>query len=199
MSALADAITDVTQWLPRAAALTAEPDTAPTGPGGKPGSRPPWNSQAANALWDALAVIAETRAMFAYLVHGRVVQAYPYAATGAALEAIGRLGEAVPPDRARQAVRELLRAVHVIQVLPAIDREERWEKLRASADGQRPVCPHCGQDDLRVTVRAGLVACVTVDCADGDGNRPVASMMLGAISGTPMVVGADGTVWAVAP
>lgn len=198
MTALADALADIGEWLPRAAALTASPDTAPTGPGGKPGSRPPWNQASANALWDALAVIADTEAMFRFLVTGHPGTRRPASATGAALAAIARLGHAVPQDRARDAARELARCTHVVRVLPAIDEEERWEKLRANALGVRPCCPFCGGPDLRVAVRAGLVACVTVDCADGAGNRPVASMMLGAVSGTPMVVGSDGTVWAVA-
>jgi len=200
VSPLADACNDLARILPRAAALTAIPDTAArTRASGKPGSRPPWNPQAAMALLDALAAIADTEARLRFIVTGRSGRRRPASATGAALDAIASLGHAVPQHEARAAQRDLARCVHSVRVLHAVDEEERWEKLRASALGQRPCCPHCGAPDLRVAVRAGLVACVTVDCADGTGNRPVASMMLGAVSGSPMVVGADGTVWAVAP
>lgn len=196
MTALADALADIGEWLPRAAALTASPDTAPTSPGGKPGSRPPWNQASANALWDALAVIADTEAMFRFLVTGRSGQRRPASATGAALAAIASLGHAVPQDYARQAARELGERVNAILRLPAIDEIECWERLRAGADGSRPCCPFCSTPNLRVAVRAGLVACVLPGCADGAGNRPVATMMIGAASGKPMVVWGDGTVQA---
>jgi hypothetical protein len=199
VTAIADTVDDLRTCLPQAAVLVAQPDTGAVTRGGRPGSRPPWNSQAANALFDALAAIADIEAMFRFVVTGHTGTRYPASATGAALAAIVRLSHAVPSDVVRAAVREFTRCTHAVGVLPARDVEERWEKLRASALGQRPVCPFCHGPDLRVAVRAGLVACVTIDCADYAGNRPVASMMLGAVSGTPMVVGSDGTVWAVAP
>ena len=72
MSPLADACDDLARWLPRAAALTAIPDTAArTRASGKPGSRPPWNPQAAMALLDALAAIADTEARLRFIVTGR--------------------------------------------------------------------------------------------------------------------------------
>jgi hypothetical protein len=199
MTAIADAIDDLRTCLPQAAVLVAQPDTGAVTRGGRPGSRPPWNQAPANAEWDTLGVIADVLAMFRLLVTGHPGERPPASATGPALAAIVRLSYAVPPDMVRAAARELARCAHVIRMLPAIDLEERWEKFRADAQGQRPRCPHCGQPDLRVAVRAGLVACVTIDCADYAGNRPVASMTLGAVSGTPMVVGSDGTVWQVAP
>ena len=186
MTALADALADVTTWLPRAAALTAHPDTTPASPGGKPGSRPPWNQAASNALWDALAVIAETRAMFAWLVHGRLVPAYPYAATGAALDAIGRLGHAVPPDRVRQAVRELHSAVQAVMMLPAVDEAERPQKVTAA-------CPYCGASMLRVFPRSGQVTCLRFGaCFDADGRHPAGTMEVGRLGA--QVVWNDGLV-----
>ena len=199
MTALDGPIADLARYLPVAAVLIAHPDTTPSGPGGKPGSRPPWNAPAANAKYDALAVIADWHAELRYRVTGRTGQRLPASATGAALKAIASLAHAVPRDLVRAAERDLARCVQVIMVLNAVDEAERWEKLRAGADGKRPCCPWCACPNLRVAVRAGLVACVTIDCTDQDGRRPVASMALGAVSGTPMVVGSDGTVWAVAP
>jgi hypothetical protein len=200
MSPLADACDDLARWLPRAAALTATPDTAArTRASGKPGSRPPWNPQAAMALLDALAAIADTEALLRLIVTGRSGRRRPPSATGAALDAIASLGHGVAQGQSRDAARELCRHVQAIRTLPAVDEAEKWERLRVNAEGHRPFCPFCATPNLRVAVRAGLVACAAVGCTDLDGNRPVATMMLGAVSGTPMVVGPDGTVWAVAP
>lgn len=43
VTALADPLGDLREWLPRAAALITEPDTDAAAGHGKAGSRPPWN------------------------------------------------------------------------------------------------------------------------------------------------------------
>jgi hypothetical protein len=167
VTALADPLGDLREWLPRSAAGISEPDTDGTAGHGKAGSRPPWNQAAANATWDAIAAISETVAMFGFLVHGTVRPPYPYSATGQALDAIGRLGEAVPQDRARQAARELQRAVTAILQLPAIDEAERPQAVTVP-------CPYCHVPMMRLFPRAGLVVCLRggFACLDGDGNPP---------------------------
>jgi hypothetical protein len=186
MTALADPLGDLRDWLPRAAALITEPDTDATAGHGKAGSRPPWNPSAANACWDAIAVIAETRALFAYLVHGRPGPAYPYAATGAALDAIGRLGEAVPQDRARQAARELMRCVVVIKMLAAIDEAERPQMVASE-------CPYCHGEMMIVYAKSGTITCgASVDCRDTNGRHPVGRAETGRLG--PCVVWSDGLV-----
>ncbi len=200
MTPISGILADLEQCLPHAAALTAIPDTDGShGRSGKPGSRPPWNPAAAAALYGALAQIADTVTGFRFHATGKSGPRPAPSATGTALRAIERLSHAVPHERVREAAHGLSRCVVVIRQLPARDEAEVWEKLRAGPDGARPVCPHCGTPNLRVAVRAGLVACVLPGCQDGHGNRPVASMSLGTVSGAPMVVGADGAVWAVAP
>ncbi len=167
MTALADACADIGPLLARAAALITVPDADGTAARGKAGSRPPWNQASANALWDALAVITDTRALLAYVVHGRPGRAYPYAATGAALTAIDRLGEAVPERRARQAARDLHRAAAGIMMLPAVDEAERGQPVSVP-------CPYCEVPMMRLFPRAGLVVCLRggFACWDGDGNPP---------------------------
>lgn len=187
MTALADALADIGEWLPRAAALTASPDTAPTGPGGKPGSRPPWNQAAAGALWDALGVIADTEAMFRFLVTGHPGTRRPASATGAALAAIARLGHAVPQDRVRDAARELARCVMTVQQLPAVDEIERAQRVAWP-------CPYCEMPMVRLFPRSARVACLRGGsaCQDANGNPPIGHAEVGRLG--PCIVWADGLV-----
>lgn len=168
VTALSDACADAARWLPEAAVLTAEPDTGATMRGGKPGSRPPWNSQAANSLWDALAVIADTEAMFRLIVTGHTGRRRPASATGAGLAAIERLGHAVPPDRVRTAARELTRCVQAIMVLPALDEVERPQRIPGVA------CPYCKITMMMTLPKAGIVYCKLGGsaCWDTNGNPP---------------------------
>lgn len=164
---LDEPLDDLRTWLPRSAALISEPDTDGTAGHGKPGSRPPWNQSSANATWDAVAVIADVRALFAFLVHGRPGQAYPYAATGAALDAIGRLGEAVPQAYVRRAERDLSRAVLPMLRLNAIDEEETPQSLPEFR------CPYCQIAMTRLLPKAGMVYCTRYgSCTDANGKTP---------------------------
>ena len=188
MTALGEACQDIGPLLARAAALITQPDADGTQSHGKAGSRPPWNQASANALWDALAAINETVIMFGFLVHGAVRQPYPYAATGAALTAIDRLGEAVPQDRARQAARELQRCVTGIMRLPAIDEVEVPQPL---PDAE---CPYCHLPMMMTLPRAGLVYCKRgrFGCWDNDGNPPRGYAVPGRLG--PCVEWSDGLV-----
>ena len=189
MSPLADACDDLARWLPRAAALTAVPDTAArTRASGKPGSRPPWNPQAAMALLDALALIADTEAMLRYAVTGRSGRRRPASATGAALDAIASLGHGVPQDRARAAARDLARCVQAVQMLDAVDEIERPQRMPGVA------CPYCQMAMVMTLPRAGLVYCKRggLVCADSNGFPPRGQVMVGRLG--PCVEWQDGLV-----
>jgi hypothetical protein len=187
MTGLSEACSDLAIWLPRAAALTATPDTAArTRASGKPGSRPPWNPQAAMALLDALAAIADTEALLRLIVTGRPGRRRPASATGAALDAIASLGYAVPPHHARAAERDLVRCAIVIQQLPAVDQEER--PLRVAAN-----CPYCQVPMVMLYPQSGRVTCTRHGaCFDGDGRHPVGTVENGRLG--PCVIWADGLV-----
>jgi hypothetical protein len=188
VSPLADACDDLARWLPRAAALTAAPDTAArTRASGKPGSRPPWNPQAAMALLDALAAIADTEALLRLLVTGRAGRRRPASATGPALDAIASLGHGVAQDRARDAARELSARAREIQQLPALDEIERPQRVELA-------CPYCRMHMMRLFPRAATVVCLRggFACWDGDGNPPLGRAEIGRLG--PCVVWSDGLV-----
>jgi hypothetical protein len=187
MTAIADAADGLTRCLPEIAVLTAHPGTAPSGPGGKPGSRPPWNPQAANALWDAIAAIADWEAELRYRVTGASGRRRPVSATGASLKAIVSLSHAVPRDLAMAAARDFTRCTRAIRQHPDIDEEERPQKVQLA-------CPYCGMPMMRLFPRAATVVCLRggFACWDSDGNPPLGRAEIGRLG--PCVVWADGLV-----
>jgi hypothetical protein len=186
VTALADACADIGEYLPRAKALITHPDTAPSGPGGKPGSRPPWNQAAANAEHDGLAVVADVHAMFTLIVTGRSAPRPPASATGRALAAIERLSHAVPDCHVRAAVRDLARCVYAVRVLAAVDEEELPRRVAA-------ICPYCQLGMMRLYPRSGRVTCMRFGaCFDENGRHPVGTAEAGRLG--PCVVWADGRV-----
>jgi hypothetical protein len=187
MTAIDGPVAEITMWLPRAAALTAHPDTTPTSPGGKPGSRPPWNQAAANATYDALATIADTEARFRYLVTGSTGRRRSASATGAALKAILSLAHAVPHAYVREAARDFTHATRQSKVLDANDEEERPQKVTWQ-------CPYCAMPMMRLFPRAATVVCLRggFACWDSDGNPPLGRAEIGRLG--PCVVWQDGLV-----
>lgn len=189
MSPLADACDDLARWLPRAAALTAAPDTAArTRASGKPGSRPPWNPQAAMALLDALAAIADTEALLRLIVTGRSGRRRPASATGAALDAIASLGHAVPQHHARAAQRDLARLIEPIMVLSAVDEAERPQRIPGVE------CAYCRIPMLMTLPKAGIVYCKLggAACWDSNGEPPRGHVTVGRLGAC--VEWADGLV-----
>ena len=58
---------------------------------------------------------------------------------------------------------------------------------------REPHCPYCRRATLRHQVLAGMVRCVNPACRDDEGNRPVAHITLGQVSGEPILTWRDGT------
>lgn len=119
----------------------------------KPGSKPPWNTEVANTLFDAIATIADVRAELAQAVHGRIPDRLPYRQTGRALKEIGNLSHGVDEHLAGEAAWQIDAIITRIRQLPAIDQEERWRKLPEP-------CPRCERAMLRACVRLGRIACL---------------------------------------
>ena len=189
MSPLADACDDLARWLPRAAALTAVPDTAArTRASGKPGSRPPWNQANANATMDAIAAIGDMEAWLRLIVTGASGRRRPPSATGAALDAIASLGHAVPQHRARAAQRVLARLIETITVLPAVDEAERPQRIPGVE------CAYCRIPMLMTLPKAGIVYCKLggAACWDSNGEPPRGHVTVGRLGAC--VEWADGLV-----
>jgi hypothetical protein len=172
MTDLAASCADIATWLPIAQALVTEPDTDGTTRGGKPGSHPPWNSAAANAVMDAHAGLRALEASLRLEVTGRTGprRGGSDANTAAAIAAIEALGNAVTTAAMAQAARVLDRWSRQIQELPAVDEAEPWRRVHA-------ICPYCKFSMLRVQPREGTVTCLRYGaCRDADGHHPVGRM-----------------------
>lgn len=188
MTGVAEACAALAAALPRAQALIAVPDTdGTTTASRKPGSKPPWNQAVANAVLDALEGVRRLEASLR--PGGSTAAPRPYARTGAALDAIGRLAEAVTRDDADEAARLLARWETAIGQLPAIDEAEHWQRVDAE-------CSYCRfPNALRVAVRSGRVTCIRYGaCLDADGKHPTGVMEVSQLDGSPRISWSDGLV-----
>jgi hypothetical protein len=201
MSDVADSVSQLAAWLPRARALITQPDADGQAGGGQPGSAPPWNPAAAAAYFDAHAAIRAIERQFRTAVTGSPgdPRGWSHANLARALDAIERLSHAMPQDHLREdgkpcrcdycrAVRDLDHATTAIQQLPAIDEQERPQRVPSP-------CPYCGLAMLRAWPRSRRVACVRLGaCEDGDGNQPAGRMAYSRLDGSPVIEWADGLV-----
>ena len=182
MTALADACADLARALPQAQALTTIPDTTPATGRTRPASRPPWNPQAAMVLLDALEGARQLEAAW------RNRPRRPMAHTGATLASIIRLAPAEDEDEQHHALVLITRWTTAILQLPAVDVEERPQRVQAD-------CPYCHFAMLRVYPRSGRVTCLRFGvCEDGDGNHPAGLAGRSVLDGTPQIAWQDGLV-----
>jgi hypothetical protein len=187
---LAEVCAELRRWLPAAALLLTEPDADGSTGTGQPGSSPPWNSSAANAYFDAHALIRETEQLFRMIIshHGGDDRSWSAGSTSRALAAIERLGSVLPRDRVSRAARELTGAVTAILQLAAVDEAERAQRVTAE-------CPYCKFGMMRVFPRSGTVTCLRMGaCTDADGNHPLGIMGRSQLDGAPRVTWQDGLV-----
>lgn len=188
---LAAACTELARLLPEAAALLAQPDEDGTSGAGQPGTRPPWNSAAANALLDAHEGTRRLEASLRRDVTGRTgpKRGGSDAGTMAALKAIGNLSHAVSEDDAAAAMVILERWARRIRELPAIDESEPWRRLHGVA------CPYCKCLMLRIQPRAGTVTCLRHGaCYDTNQQHPMGRVYVSQIDAVPRVAWNDGLV-----
>lgn len=189
MTALADAVADLRPLIPVARELITEPDTQGFAGHAQPESCPPWNSAAANALFDVHFAVREIEADLRYEVTGSLpVRGGSDANTDAALTAICDLGEAVTDGAAGLAAKLLTRLADAVLMLPAVDVEERPQRVRAP-------CPYCGRLMLRVFPRSGRLTCLAFgSCTDSDGQHPRGQIGRSGLDGSPVIEWADGLV-----
>lgn len=203
---LSDSCAELAALLPAARALLAVPAASGSAHGGHPGSRPPWQPDAADAAMDAHEGLRRLEASVRAEITGHhgPRRGGSDANTTAALDAIERLGYGLPPhvdeydeDGKRKpcncppcaTTAYLGRLIRQIQQLPAVDTAEAWRRVPGAA------CPYCGWAMLRVQPRAGLVTCLRWGaCADSDGSHPMGRMTVSALDGTPCVSWNDGLV-----
>ena len=177
-----DACAGLAEALPIAAALTPQPDRDGTTTRGKPGSKPPWNTEAANALFDALEGVRRLNTSLHYAVHGTPGPHRSYAQTGATLRDIANIAAGLNADGQELAAKYLARLRSPIDQLPAVDQQAKWSRL--------PVPCRCGTMWLFVARQSGSVMCAYPDC------RLTARLEVGKFG--RQLVWADGTVWQAA-
>jgi hypothetical protein len=188
VTTLAEACADLRPLLPVARALLAAPDAQGSAGHAQPASAPPWNQAAANAVMDIHAAVRGIEREFRAQVTGRLAErGGSEANTRAALDAIERLGAAVSGESAELAARALSSLADAVLMLPAVDLEERPQRVRAP-------CPYCQRAMLRVYPRSGRLTCLAFgSCADSDGRHP-AGQIGRSHDGSPVIEWADGLV-----
>jgi hypothetical protein len=189
VTALGEACQDIGPLLARAAQLVTEPDADGTQGGSRPGSAPPWNPSAAACALDAHEGLRRLEASLRMAVTGRTGprRGGSDANTMEAITAIENLGEAVTTTAAATAARILCRWSMAILQLPAIDEQERPQRIAWQ-------CPYCEIPMMRLFPRAGLVVCLRggFACWDGDGNPPKGHARSGRLG--PQIEWEDGLV-----
>jgi hypothetical protein len=191
MTQLDDACDTITRLLPQARELITEPDTDnTTTTHAQPGSRPPWNTAAANATMDAHEGLRRLEASIRRDALGHLGNRRPGddANTYKAIAAIQNLGNAITTDAAAQAARILDRWSRAIQQLPAIDTDEPWQRRKAP-------CPYCQLPMLRIRPRAGEVTCIRYGtCRDDNGRHPFGRLDVSRTTSEPSIYWNDGRI-----
>ena len=188
MTALTEALDDLTTYLPHAAALIAQPDTDTSSGHGQPSSRPPWNPAAAAAALDAIEGAARLERQLRRDVTGLDSPQRPPAQTGTVIRLIAIHATNLPARDAAQVARQVTGWVQAILMLPAIDEAERPRHMPL-------VCPYCGSRSLWAYVRDGKLACLRAGaCTDSDGVQPRGQLMISRVTGDPVVAWSDGLV-----
>lgn len=222
---VADAAAALTESLVTARVLLPQPDAAVPAmisAGGTPDSSPPWNSAAANAVFDAHAGVRRLedglrRAVTGHQTH----RGGSDGNTAGAIAAVVDLAEAAGAHDAGcyrgscdqcRITRLLRRWNGALLRLPAIDEALRWQAIRPGprlacddctarpcADHARPpACPYCDTYSLRVAPDRYLVACFNEACTDDEDRPPVARLELSRLNADTLLVWGDGRVQAAA-
>jgi hypothetical protein len=188
VTTLAEACADLRPLLPVARDLLTEPDQQGSAGHAQPASTPPWNQAAANAVFDIHAAVRAVELDLRYEVTGTgEARGGSDANTVLALDAIAAFETAVTAVSASVAAGVLARLADAVLMLPAVDLEERPQRVRAP-------CPYCGRLMLRLLPRKGAVTCVAFgSCADSDGRHPVGRIGR-SLDGSAVIEWADGLV-----
>ena len=175
--------------------LVAEPSAEGPAPGmaGRPADAPlPGTVQALYALMVPWEGVPRLEAAQKYAITGHPGRRRGGSAgnIAAALAAIPKLAAGLDTDARDATVRILNRWINEARSVPAIDEGRRWRTL------PRPrACPYCGCWFLKADMdgRPVIITCFALDCADGNGLRPAATMGTDA-HGRPVLAWADGRV-----
>jgi hypothetical protein len=138
-------------------------------------SPPPWNSNAANAIFDLHAWSRQTEAQMRILLDLPMrYRGGSSTNTKAALDSLVRLSEAAN-DRTVKDNRVWLNGwCKKSEII--LGKEEAAKRLPREQGQPEPACPWCKQTTLRSYAVRGEVFCIDPTCRDEEGRRPHAML-----------------------
>ena len=156
------------------------------------GSSPSWHAQAAYLVLELGGLVREVEADLRRRVTGQeLVRGSSDANTFLALAQVAELASLAVREARWEAWRRL--DGWCLRGRTCLGEVEPLALLPRLPGHREPHCPYCHRQTLRHQVLAGLVRCVNPTCRDDDDQRPVAVMVLGRISGEPILTWRDGT------
>lgn len=147
-----------------------------TGGGSKPGSRAPWEGQAANLVMNLHSTARSIELEFITMVNPetRAIRGGSDRNTWFALYHLTDLGAAIPTGHVKRATHTLTGWTWRAEVF--LGEREPIHQLPRIVGHVEPECPWCGFRTLRYRVSDGMVFCVNPLCRDPDDNKVTAQL-----------------------
>lgn len=147
-----------------------------SGGGSKPGSRPPWASQAATLVTNLHAVARDLETEFLRLVNPNSTTRRGGSTrnTWLALYHLTELGVAAPDSTVRRGTHTLTKWTWQTEVF--LGQREPIHRLPREMGHTEPSCPWCTFRTLRYRISDGVIFCVNPTCRDHDGERVTATL-----------------------
>lgn len=154
------------------------PEPGPSGGKRKPGSKPPWNSAAADLVFDLRSLARHLEAdLRVRVTGGRTVRGLSDRNTHLSLLALSDL--AVTAQDSDVAVVLVKLTGWVDRARPVVGQTEPLRRVPRVHGYVEPRCPWCGYCTLRCKLAAGLVFCINPSCTDHSGKRPQGTVEVG--------------------
>lgn len=155
--------------------LVAERVSPPPGPSGghrKPGSKAPWNSAAAELVFDLRSLARHLEEELRVRVTGgHIRRGISDRNTQLSLWALADLS--VMATDSDVAVTLVRLSGWLDRARPVVGETEPLRRVPRVSGYVEPRCPWCGYCTLRCKLAAGFVFCINPSCTDDDGRRPL--------------------------
>lgn len=155
--------------------LVTERISPPPGPSGgarKQGSKPPWNSAAADLVFDLRSLARSLEEDLRLRVTGgRVQRGFSDHNTQLSLWALSDLSITAPDSDVAVVLVSLSRWVE--RARPTVGEVEPLRRVPRTSGYVEPRCPWCGYCTLRCKLAAGMLFCINPSCTDDQGRRPL--------------------------
>lgn len=157
------------------------PEPGPSGGKRKPGSTPPWNSMAANLVFDLRSLARNLEEDLRYRVTGGYVRrGLSDRNTQLSLKALADLSTTAADSDVAVALVQLTGWVD--RARPVVGESEPMRRVPRAPGYVEPRCPWCGFCTLRCKLMAGHVFCINPSCTDADGRRPLGMIEVASVT-----------------